>query len=246
MLVVENATLTMKPSNKIIPRRAPLARHKKFSKHWLEAVRLSDLSVLADSGVGEGGSGSGGGEIYYQVSANGTGGGWGVGAIISPWNTTDTSSNPPLFNYSESYVVLVAGGHFGILAIENTPDGWQLMAALDGEVLISCPYDYTGSNQTYVEIGADPSGDWGFWSDFGGVGGNQGSISPYAEAYAQFGCSAGPGDYLNYNGFSNCSVSGWDGWMVPNLSSASLACTSAYQAVGVTSDSVLFEDSPPY
>jgi hypothetical protein len=238
----------MKSSKKIISRRVPGARLKKFSKHWLEAVKLSDISVLADSAADEAEGGSSnvsGGEIYYQIP--GYDPIMGVGAYVSPWNSSNPNSNPPIFNYSDSYIGLLNGSHYGELWIENTPNGWRTVAMLDSVVLISSPYDYTGCNQTYLEIDLDTSGNWTFWADFGSVGGNRGNIPAYSQSLAQFGCSAGPGDYLFYNAFSNCAVNYYEvGWEPANFPQLPQFCTSAYQAVGQTEDSVLFEDNPAY
>ncbi len=239
----------MKSSPKIISRGNRSPRLKRFSKHWLDAVKLSDVSVLADSGSSNDSSsvGSGGGEIFYQVPVGSSYSTFGAGAFVSPWNTNNPSANPPVYDYSESYVVLVLGGHYGILTIENTSNnGWQTIAALDGQILITTPYHYYGGNRTYLEIAVDTSGNWSFWADFGSVGANRGPISPYTQGYAQFGSSAGQNDYLMYNGFSNCGVSSWAGWGPANLSSSPLMVGGQYEAVGVTTDSVLFQDNPPY
>jgi hypothetical protein len=44
----------MKPAQNTLPKRVRKTRLKKFSKHWLDAVQLSDMSVLASSGTGGG------------------------------------------------------------------------------------------------------------------------------------------------------------------------------------------------
>jgi hypothetical protein len=239
----------MKSSKKIISPAFRKTRLKKFSKHWLEAVKLSDLSVLADSSSNEdnGGSPSGGGEILYQIPSYAYYGTWGAGGYVSPWTTSNIYTNPPVFNYSESFICLIVGGHFGIVSIEQIAgEGWRTIAALDGQVLVNNSYGYYGGNQTYMEIDVDAAGDWSFWGDFGCVGANHGSISPYAGGTAQFGCSAGDNDYLMYNAFSNCAASSWNGWQPANFSGLNVLSGPQYQAVNATEDSVLFEDNPPY
>jgi hypothetical protein len=233
----------MKPAPKIISRRVRKTRLKKFSKHWLDAVKLSDLSVLAASD----GSSASGGEIYYQVPGAFTG----VGAYVSPWCTPDPAANPPVFSSSQSYIQLVWGNHYGQISITNlggdygSGGSWQIAAMLDGMTLCCEPYDYTGGNQSYLEIDIDNSGNWTFWGDFGSCGGNPGYLFGY-EGYARFGSAAGPGDYLMYNSFTNCSVNN-GGWEAA-LSGATLYCNPPfeYQAVDVGDDMVVFEDNPPY
>jgi len=308
--------------------RVRKARLKKFSKHWLEAVRLSDVSVLADSG--DPSSDPTGGTIihwvdgpdgWYQtagvaapviipalatalkasvdsskvsgkvaskilsknattaltvaasaaavvaaanstakaasVSPAGAAPITGVGAFVSPWNTRNPASNPPLFNFSKSFIALMVGGHSGKILIEHVGNGglggvsagrWKLVATLDGAEIISVPYNYHGANQSYLEINVALDGTWTFWGEFGSISRKVGSNGLVGPSRAGFGCSAGAGDYLMYNSFTNCAVNygGTRGWSSPNFAALAAWGDSQFTAAQATEDSVLFQDNPPY
>ena len=307
----------------MITPRARKIRLKKFSKHWLEAVRLSDMSVLADSGDNSAGGGivhridgswgyqedavaaplvvpaiasalassidptkataKGAPKTLTSTTSNaltvaasvaaviavanntakaatapvGTTTISGVGAFISPWNTKNPAANPPLFNYSTSFIALSAGGHFGKISIEHVGNGqhagvssgrWKIVAKLDGEEVISIPYDYHGANQSYLEINAGSDGTWTFWGEFGSISRNVGGSGLAGPSYAEFGCTAGASDYMMYNAFTNCAINfgGSQGWAPPNFAALSAVGDSQFTAAHATEDSVLFQDNPPY
>jgi len=319
----------MKTVKKTNTPRVGKARLKKFSKHWLEAVRLADVSVLADSADPT--ADPSGGTIIQWIDGNpfdpnpeavvaapviipalatalkasvdsskvsgkvvskalssnattaltvaatvatvvaaanstakaasssslGSAQITGIGAFVSPWNTKNPATNPPLFNHSASFITLVAGGHTGKISVEHigsqglagvASGRWQLVAKLDGAEVITVPYNYHGANQSYLEINVALDGTWTFWGDFGSISRKVASNGLAGPSRAGFGCSAGEGDYLMYNSFTNCAVNygGSRGWSSPNFAALAPTGGSQFTRTQATEDSVLFHDNPPY
>ncbi len=123
-----------------------------------------------------------------------------------------------------------------------------MLARLDDVILASHPYGYHGANQSYLEINVDPNGTWTFWGDFGSVSRNAGSTDLSIQSQAEFGCTAGEGDYLMCNSFTNCAINlgGSKGWVAPNFSARTPKADPQFAASLATEDSIMFHDSPTY